>query len=81
MTTAPQMMQITLSVERTGRLLEWVGELATAEVDAGCEPSGYSLTMRAGAATYGCDVVARYGSAVLELGQVDVVLVPVEGEP
>lgn len=74
-------MKITLNTEQQQALLAWAGENTAAEVEAGCEPSGYSLVIGI-SGPFGCSVEAVFGSRRLDLGEVEVELSPVpEAEP
>ena len=73
MTNKTQSMQIKLDAQQTNRLLEWAGRLTTSEVDADCEPSGYTLVVEVGG-PFGCSVEARKGGSTLDLGDVEVEL-------
>lgn len=71
MTLKLQSMHIKLDPGQTDRLLGWAGKHAAAEVEAGCEPSGYDLVIGVGG-PYGCSVEARQGRAALDLGEAQV---------
>lgn len=67
-------MLIKLNPEQTLRLLLWAEKHATAEIEADCEPSGYSLTIEI-SGPYGCGAAAHKGSSELDLGDIEVTLV------
>lgn len=66
-------MQITLSAEQTARLLEWAGKATQVEVEADCEPSGYTLEIAMGGFPAWAEAVGIGGR--IDLGDVDVVLI------
>lgn len=66
-------MQITLSDEQTERLLLEARRFTTAEVDADCEPSGYTLEISMTAID--CWAEAIIGSRRIDLGKVNVQLI------
>ena len=64
-------MVITLSAEQQAQLFAWLQPITEVHINDGCEPPGYSLEIRV-AETWGCDVMAVYGSQRLDLGDVSV---------
>lgn len=70
-------LHICLSREQTACLLEWVGKITTAHVEADCEPPGYYLRIAVGAG-YPSSIEATSGSSRLDLGDVEVDLAGVE---
>lgn len=69
-------MQITLDAEQTARLLEWAGKATHAEVDADCEPSGYTLDIAIGSFPPYAEAQGIAGR--IELGEVGVKLLDAE---
>lgn len=70
-------MQITLSAEQTARLLAWAGKTTQAEVEADCEPTGYTLEVAVGGFPSWVEAVG--GSGRIDLGDVDVALIDEAG--
>lgn len=64
-------MIVRLSQQQEHLLLEFVRRHAADEVAADCEPSGYALEIDV-CPPWSCDARVRSGSAVLELGEVEV---------
>lgn len=59
-----------LTPEQTASLLSWAREWTAREVEADCEPSGYTLTIEVGGPD-ACTATARKGSSQIDLGEVD----------
>lgn len=76
MTTPATRMQITLDAEQTARLLEWAGKGTHMEVDADCEPSGYTLEIAIG--SFPTHAEAQGIAGRIELGDVGVKLLDAE---
>ena len=66
-------MQITLSKEQELRLRQWISPMTEAEVNAEIEPTGYSIEIEI-AGPLGTWAVARKGTCVLELGEVELTM-------
>ncbi|WP_440224436.1 hypothetical protein ACQQ2N_04245 [Dokdonella sp. MW10] len=62
-------MHLRFDQNQTRRLLAWAGHHARAEVEAGCEPAGYTLVIDV-AGPFGCAAHAEKGSSSLELGDI-----------
>lgn len=65
-------MRIELTRDQERALLAWTGRQVAAEVEAGCEPSGYELRIQIG--PFSTAASAHRGTAHLELGEVAVAL-------
>lgn len=76
MTTPATRMQITLDAEQTARLLEWAGKGTQMEVDADCEPSGYTLEIAIGCFPAWAEAVGIGGR--IDLGEIKVKLLDAE---
>lgn len=69
-------MQITLGTEQTARLLEWAGKGTAMEVEADCEPSGYTLEIAIGCFPARAEAVGIGGR--IDLGEIEVRLLDAE---
>ena len=66
-------MRISLSEEQESRLFEWISRMTAAEVSSDVEPSDYLVQILI-SPVFGASAVAKKGSAVLDLGDVDLKL-------
>lgn len=72
-------MRIELSRAQTSQLMTWLAPLVEAEVQAGIEPSGYTLEVDIGNAVHGYPARAvRSPACRLELGEVTVSIDPLQ---
>jgi hypothetical protein len=60
-------MKITLNAEQQEKLLDWARVNTAAEIEADCEPSGYTLEINV--SPYEVNVEAVCGSRRLDLGE------------
>jgi len=67
-------MKITLTAEQQKMLLDWARVTTAAEVEADCEPSGYTLEINV--SPYEVNVEAVCGSRRLDLGEAQLELSP-----
>lgn len=58
---------ITINDEQARRVLAWAGKLTEANVEDGCEPTGYELVISV--SPYGVDAEARGSGRTLSLGE------------
>lgn len=70
-------MQITLGEEQTRKLLDWAAQSTKAELEADCEPSGYTLEISVypGARAYWAEAV---GLGRIDLGDVSLHLIELD---
>ena len=66
-------MRISLSEEQDSRLSEWISHMTAAEVSSDVEPSDYMIQILV-SPIFGASAVARKGSAICDLGEVDLEL-------
>mgnify|MGYP001160641352 CR=1 FL=1 len=66
-------MRISLSEEQDSRLLEWISRMTAAEVSSDVEPSDYMIQILV-SPIFGASAVAKKGSAIFDLGDVDLEL-------
>lgn len=72
-------MQITLTADQTQRLRDWASANCRAEIEADCIPSGFGLEVSILPGVHAQWVEAVYGPWRLDLGDVDVQYIEVEG--
>lgn len=70
-----QKLAIHLTEEATAEYLAYASARTEAEVNAGCEPSGSTISIAIGPRPFGCIAYAESGSDYIELGEVKIELV------
>ena len=66
-------MRVSLSEDQDSRLFEWISRMTTADIRSDVEPSDYMIQILV-SPIFGASAVARKGSAICDLGEVDLQL-------
>jgi hypothetical protein len=70
-----QKLVIHLTEETTAEYLAYASDRTEAEVNAGCEPSGSTISIAIGPGSFGCIAYAESGRNHIDLGEVKIELV------